>query len=50
MADPDTAPTSGVAKTLSFWTVPSEPGETRDVSRETLSGAVLKRATPAPCV
>jgi hypothetical protein len=29
---------------LSFWTVPFEPGETRDVSRETLS-AVLKRAS-----
>jgi hypothetical protein len=32
-----------VSKTLSFWTVPSEPGETRDMSREILIGAALQR-------
>ena len=39
----------GVRFFLSFWTVPSESGETRDVPRETLSGAVLNRG-PAPRV
>src|ERR1039458_6607898 len=52
-------PRRGRPQTLSSWTVPSEPGETlvtcrfrswnsRDVSREALSGAVLQRAPVPP--
>ena len=39
----------GVRVLLSFWTVPSEPGETRDVSRETLSGAVSEEPPHRAC-